>query len=116
MTEPIKDDFSNIHGLVIASTIKKARERNFTKVPNEFIMSKDFTLYEKMIWIVLKKYLMSHETCWPGIAAIARCAGCSESTVKKAIKGLEIKRMIKRSNSAAHRSNTYHVFSTPQML
>lgn len=95
------------------NAIQSKRRSYFTIVPNDFITSREFTIYEKMVCIVLKKYQMSHKTCWPGIATIARCVGCGDSSVKKAIKGLVAKNVITVERDCGRRSNTYRILSKP---
>lgn len=90
---------------------------HFTKVPNSFIDSESrYTGYEKFVWMILKKYKMTHKTCWPSHDTISRKSGWSISTVKKALKGLETKGMIAVERKPNHRSNVYHVFDFPHSL
>jgi DNA-binding MarR family transcriptional regulator len=89
--------------------IKKKASGHFTKVPNSFIMSENFTSYEKLVFIVLSKYKMTHQTCWPSHKTIAKNSGYSISTVKKALKGLETKGKIIKERKPNHRSNIYTV-------
>lgn len=86
---------------------------HFTMIYNSFIMSQDFSGYEKLVWVVLKKYKMTHNTCWPSHKTIAERTGWSISTIKKALKGLESKGMIKIERKPNHRSNVYSVFDLP---
>lgn len=89
--------------------IKRKVKGHFTMVPNSFIMSEDFTSYEKLIWIILNKYKMTHQTCWPSHKTVSKNSGCSISTVKKALKGLEIKGKIKKEKKKNYKSNVYTV-------
>lgn len=107
--ESIGDIFSRNFTTI---SIPKVKNRgNFTMVPNSFIISKELSIYEKMTWIVIKKYLMIHRTCWPSISTIAKNVPCSESSVKKAIKGLELKSYISKERKLNRRSNVYKVMN-----
>lgn len=91
------------------NSLKARKKGHFTMVYNEFICSEDFTIYEKMVFIVLNKYLMRHKTCWPNFSTISKSARCGETSVKKAIKGLVSKGMISIDRGNGRRSNTYSV-------
>jgi|GEM_PF-1646520 len=87
----------------------------FTKIPNSLLMSGDITIFEKMIWIVLKKYQMRNNSCWPSISTIGKNSCCGNSSVKKAIKGLTEKGMIIKLKELNHKSNVYKIIrETPR--
>ena len=87
----------------------QTRVNGFTQVLNWFIESKKYTIYEKQVYYILKRHKMNKKTCWPSIKTIARKVPCSESTVKKAIKGLLAKEMVTKEH-IKRRSNVYSNF------
>jgi len=93
----------------IRENITQKARGQFTQIPNSLIISKSFTIYEKMVWIVIKKYLMRHDTCWPGISTIADNARCGDSSVKKAIKSLEERGIITKDKQSNRKSNIYRI-------
>lgn len=101
-----------LNSLINSSSIaclSQKRASNFTMVNNQFLNSTDFTGYEKLVWISIKRYKMTHKTCWPSHKKIASNTGWSVTTVKKAIKGLENKGMLISERKPNHRSNVYTI-------
>ena len=41
------------------------RAEAFTKVPNEFLISENYSAYEKLVLIVIKMHQMGKRWCWP---------------------------------------------------
>jgi len=91
--------------------IKNKASGNFTKVPNSLINSEILTIFEKMVWIAIKRYKMTHETCWPSHDTISKKAGCGVSSVKLAIKGLEEKGWIMVEKKPNRKSNDYRIMN-----
>lgn len=87
----------------------KYRKGNFTKVDNKFLSSGDYTCFEKLVAIILKKHCIKDDYCWPSIETIARKVPCGVSTVKKSIKSLMSKGVIAKEKNDEHRSNMYVV-------
>lgn len=83
------------------------KRKAFTMIPNLFIERTDCTIYEKMVYISIKKHQMRNPHSWPSHKTIAREARCSVSTVKKAIKVLVEKGWIEKTRSKEHRSCIY---------
>jgi len=98
------------------STIEKLKTSNpnfnkkingFTQIPNWFIASYNFSIYEKMVLIVIKKHLMKKKECWPSIKTIAKEADCSEYSAKKAINSLIQKDRLTKKRNGHFRNNIY---------
>lgn len=99
---------------VLADNIDKYRKqtgknKGFTKVPNMFIEDSLFSAYEKMVAIVINKHQMKNNEAWPSHNTIAKQAGCSISTVKKAIKRLQLKGILYKARLNGRNSNTYRI-------
>ena len=98
---------STIEKLKVANPGFSKKINGFTQIPNWFIASDNFSIYEKMVLIVIKKHLMKKRECWPSIRKISKEADCSEYSTKKAINSLIKKdRLTKRSNGH-FRNNVY---------
>ena len=87
----------------------EAKPRGFTQIRNTLLIPNNLDVYEKMIIIILRKYIFKKEYCWPSIKTIAGDAGCSESTVKKKIKSLQSKKYVGKTRSDKYRSNVYKI-------
>jgi len=85
----------------------QARIRGFTQIPNWFIDSKEYTIYEKMVFIIIRRHQINKETCWPSVATIAKKARCGKTTANKAIKGLIGKDKVEKIDDKKVRSNVY---------
>lgn len=103
------NDMDHIEGILKRKNIsvKIRRTKAFTKVPNWFIESAHFTVYEKMVAIVIQKHLMNKLRAWPSHTKIATQADCSVSTVKKAIIGLEKKSVLRKLRDPEYKTNIY---------
>ncbi len=100
----------------LQTTIEKLKANNpnfikkingYTMVPNWFIASNSFSIYEKMVLIVIKKHLMNKKECWPSIKTIAKEADCSEYSAKKAINSLVEKDRLTKKPNGHFRNNVY---------
>ncbi len=98
-----------LSGSVHFGNIRSRMNGHFTLVYNSFLIDENFTGYEKLVLIMLKKYKMTHDTCWPSQKTLALKCGWSVSTIKKAIAGLERKGMIIKEKNLRRRSNTYRI-------
>ena len=74
----------------------RGKLNGFTMIANWFIEQSGFSIYEKMVVIVIKKHLMYKSQAWPSLEKISTQAGCSISSVKKAIRELEQKQILIR--------------------
>lgn len=98
-----------IESFVQRHPVLNAKINGFTQIPNRFLLRNDITIYEKMVWIVLKKYKMKNEKCWPAEVTIAEKVPCGITSVKKALNGLERKGLLTKSRDKQHRSNAYDI-------
>jgi len=89
--------------------VLNAKINGFTQIPNRFLLRDDITIYEKMVWVILKKYKMRNAKCWPAEDTIAANVPCGITSVKKALNGLECKGLLIKSRDKQHRSNTYEI-------
>ena len=80
----------------------------FTQIPNWFLVSSDYSVYDKMTYIMIKKYKMNKTYCWPSVSTLAKRIGCSESSVKKATKNLIRRGLIEKGKNKKIRSNIYY--------
>ena len=85
------------------------KNKGFTQIPNLFLIREDISIYEKMVFIILKKYAMRKNHCWPAHITIAKEAGCGVTKVKKAITVLEGKGLITKGRDKSVRSNVYEI-------
>jgi DNA-binding MarR family transcriptional regulator len=67
------------------------RRLAITYVPDAVILSEGLTAYEKLCYLVLAKHAGKDARAWPGMATIAKYAGISRDSVKRALKGLHDK-------------------------
>lgn len=81
--------------------------RGFTMIANWFIEIPGFTIYEKMVVIVIKKHLMNKKEAWPSLENIALQAGCSVSSAKRAILQLQRKKVLVKARTYNRKNNTY---------
>jgi DNA-binding MarR family transcriptional regulator len=95
-------------GAIIKSR-KRKQNRGFTMIPNSFIENKNLSIYEKMTVIVMLKHKGNNETAWPSQQRLAGQVGCSVSTIKKTIIGLEKKKIVSKLKSKNYRRNIYKI-------
>jgi DNA-binding MarR family transcriptional regulator len=78
--------------------------RGFTMILNSFIERTDLSIYEKMVFIVIKKHQMKNSKAWPSQTRIASQARCSITTVKKTVRILRFKGLIEVKRTGAFNS------------
>lgn len=93
----------------VANISSVTKATGFTQVPNWFLVSSEYSAYDKLVCIMLKKYKMTRQYCWPSIKTLAKRVGCSESTVKKSIKNLIKAGLVVKDKNKKIRSNIYYV-------
>jgi Helix-turn-helix domain len=94
-------------GEILKNRTRTARiepQCGFTKVENGFIERTDLSIYEKMVFIVIKKHQMKNSKAWPSQTRIARQARCSVTTVKKAVRILRFRGLIEVKRIGAFNS------------
>jgi len=84
----------------------------FTVIENALLECKNLNIYEKMVFILLKKCGSKSGTIYPGVETIAAWMGCSKRQVQKCMASLEARGLVKRI-TRKNRSNIYilHDFS-----
>ena len=65
------------------------QEFPFAQIPNGVILHPDLTAHDKFIYMVIATHTKRDRSAFPGIRCLAEEAGCSTSTVQKAIQHLE---------------------------
>lgn len=103
------DEIIKKNGIDIDFIRKRNKGNGFTKIPNIFIDNSDLTIFEKMVFIVIKKHMFWKNFCWPSIPTIAKEASCGESSVKKAIKSLKAKKYLEITKTDKIKSNIYKI-------
>lgn len=79
----------------MADKLKQGKFDSFTIINNGLIETDLLTEHEKMVYIVIRKYLnQEKQTAFPGMTTIAREARICKSVVIKAIQGLEEKGLL----------------------
>lgn len=101
--------------------IKSATDqRKFTLVYNDFLESDILNYYEKMVFIVLKKYA-DNETmrAFPSLNTIHKVTGISVSQVRRSIEHMEELGVIavehRNNKEKGHQSNIYTLFDYAEM-
>lgn len=84
-------------------TLSQKREP-FVMVPISFFDSTKLSADEKMVYLVLRRYCLQKDNCFPGIKAIAKRTGYSESKVRRTLENLTKKKII----SIQHRYDDDH--------
>lgn len=69
-------------------------QRSFIIVYNDFLESTILTSYEKIVFIVLKKFADNKNRCFPSLSKISKNSGLSKRKVQNIIKSLEEKKII----------------------
>jgi DNA-binding MarR family transcriptional regulator len=101
--EPISETISRMQ-----DDRAKSKNKGFAMITTDFVQSDNYTIYEKIILIILKSFCFKSNLCWPSINKLAEKTPCSRGTVIKALKSLEDKRLIDKIKGD-HISNTYRV-------
>ena len=87
--------------------ILQGKVNGYTKIPNWFLESRKFTIYEKMTAIIIYKHQMYKKSAWPSQVRIARQIPCSITSVKKAIAGLHKKNILTIEKHKNGKNNLY---------
>ena len=93
--------------------LRDRRNLGFFQIENAIVDSEEFTMAEKMAYMVLVRYAGNGNVAFPSVATIAKKMGCGETTARKAIKGLEdkgvIKKEIRKKSNGGNQSNLYEI-------
>jgi len=88
------------------------RNINFTMIENEIIDSENFTVYEKMTYVVLCRFAKDGE-CFPSYETIAKRVGCSRQKAIKVVRDLCEKGLIskeqRKNDEDEYTSNIYYI-------
>jgi hypothetical protein len=85
-----------------------ATKKSYTIIDNWIFQRNDLSVYEKMVYIVLKKHAWNNAKCFPSQNLIAEEASISIPSVKRNIKNLIKKELLlKVSNQKLGKSNLY---------
>lgn len=97
-----------ISDIIARSQINRLRKKQekFTMVPNSFIRSHDYSVHEKILYIILKSYCFNTNIAWPSINTIAADVPCCKNTVMSSLKSLTNKGTIEKIDGK-QRSQTY---------
>lgn len=76
-------------------------------------------IYEKMLFIALKKFAGEKKQCFPSISKLANTTGMSKRKVQSTLKSLEEKNVIKIDkrikDNGGQTSNNYTIYDIPQL-
>ena len=81
----------------------------WTALDNEIIRSLDLTIYEKVIYAVIKSHMNGSQPAFPGTRKIAQEAGCSKPMVLRSISNLAAKGLLKRERRGKGQLNLYSI-------
>ena len=95
-------------------TEKIFEQRDFVMVYHDFLESKLLTANEKLIFIILKRFVDSKKQCFPSVKKIMDISGLSEKTIRRVLKSLEEKHIItietRSKNNGGQTSNRYTMY------
>lgn len=93
--------------------LRDRRNLGFFQIENALVDSEEFTMAEKMAYMVLVRYAGKDNAAFPSVATLAKKMGCGETTARKAIKGLEEKGVItketRKKSNGGNQSNLYTI-------
>ena len=67
------------------------KKNRFIQIENSFVNNRQYSIYEKMVYISLCTYAMDKNNCYPSQSTIAKNLNVSRTMVIKAMQGLEEK-------------------------
>ena len=70
-------------------------QRPFVMVYQDFLESEKLDIYEKMIFIILKRFADDKSQCFPSLNKLAKISGLSKRKIQDTLKKLENKNIIK---------------------
>ncbi len=78
------------------NNLRDGRIKNWFYLENELLDRQDLTIYEKMIYIVIARYVGKEDKAFPSVPTIAKKGSMSERQVQNIIKSLVKKGLIKK--------------------
>ena len=91
--------------------LRDGRVRNWFYLENDLLDKQDLTIYEKMIYIVIARYVDKEDKAFPSIPTIAKKGSMSERQVQMIINSLVKKGLIKKES----RINKYNKSKTSNL-
>ena len=67
------------------------KKNRFIQIENSFVNNRQYSIYEKMVYISLCTYAMDKNNCYPSQTTIAKNLSISRTMVIKAMQGFEEK-------------------------
>ena len=78
--------------------LRDGRVRNWFYLENDLLDKQDLTIYEKMIYIVIARYVDKEDKAFPSVPTIAKKGSMSERQVQTIINSLVKKGLIKKES------------------
>lgn len=91
--------------------LRDGRTRNWFYLENDLLDRQDLTIYEKMFYIVIARYVNGENKAFPGVPTIAKKGSMSERKVQMIINSLVKKGLIKKES----RINKYNKSKTSNL-
>jgi len=94
--------------------LRDGRVKNWFYLENDLLDRQDLTIYEKMIYIVIARYVDKEDKAFPSVPTISKKGSMSERQVQMIINSLVKKGLIKkepRMNNKSKTSNLYTLLS-----
>ena len=76
--------------------LRDGRVKNWFYLENDLLDRQDLTIYEKMIYIVIARYVDKEDKAFPSVPTISKKGSMSERQVQAIIKSLVKKGLIKK--------------------
>ena len=76
--------------------LRDGRVKNWFYLENDLLDSEDLTIYEKMIYIVIARYVDKEDKAFPSVPTISKKGSMSERQVQTIINSLVKKGLIKK--------------------
>jgi len=93
------------------NNLRDGRVRNWFYLENDLLDRRDLTIYEKMIYIVIARYVDKEDKAFPSVPTIAKKGSMSERQVQMIINSLVKKGLIKKES----RINKYNKSKTSNL-
>lgn len=94
-------------------------QRPFTMLYDDFLESDVLTIYEKMVFICLKRYANKENQCFPSLNTLTRITGLSKRKIQDCIKSMIEKGVVTKEaqnrESGAKSSNLYTLYDRAEI-
>jgi DNA-binding MarR family transcriptional regulator len=93
--------------------LRDGRVKNWFYLENDLLDREDLTIYEKMIYIVIARFVDKEDRAFPSVPTIAKKGSMSERQVQMIINSLVRKGLIKKESRMAkcNRSKTSNLYT-----